>query len=242
MPLCCTPETNIILEIIYISLKQTDTQTLQWFQFTVSLRLLSFKCAYGSRGQGQGGILGCEGRSLWKCRFHSSGSGGLKMLTLPVLHDLTSLLWGCYLLQRSTHSKRASLKGLTSEQSSGSRNCPGETVAKGERSRWREKPVPKPGKGRGTWTRGAGGGGEDAMQEVEGGCWSGKGRGHVGYLRVRVPLLIASGSSKMFLLTLSQENSRQRACASSLFLAFFFLRHQPPPLPHHWSLQRPSPT
>ena len=136
-----------------------------------------------------------RGLGAWKSAFLRSSQ---LMLTLPVLHDLTSLLWGCYVLQRSTHSKRASLKGLTSEQSSGSRNCPGETVAKGERSRWREKPVPKPGKGRGTWTRGAGGGGEDAMQEVEGGCWSGKGRGHVGYLRVRVPLLIASGLPKCF--------------------------------------------
>ena len=126
-----------------------------------------------------------RGLGAWKSAFLRSSQ---LMLTLPVLHDLTSLLWGCYLLQRSTHSKRASLKGLTSEQSSGSRNCPGETVAKGERSRWREKPVPKPGKGRGTWTRGAGGGGEDAMQEVEGRLLEREGAGPRGVLKSKSPL------------------------------------------------------
>ena len=126
-----------------------------------------------------------RGLGAWKSAFLRSSQ---LMLTLPVLHDLTSLLWGCYLLQRSTHSKRASLKGLTSEQSSGSRNCPGETVAKGERSRWREKPVPEAWKreghvdsrSRGRWGGCDAGGGRRLLER--------EGAGPRGVLKSKSPL------------------------------------------------------
>lgn len=165
------------------------------------------------------------------------------MLTLPVLHDLTSLLWGCYVLQRSVHSKRASLKDWHL-------NRVLEVEIAQRRQLLREN---APGGGRNLCQSLEKGGARGLEEQGEvgrmrrrrwkAGCWSGPGRGHVGYLRARVPLLIALGSSKMVMLTLSQENSsRQRACASSLFLTFFFLRHRPPPLPYLWSLQRPSPT
>ena len=55
MLLCCTPETNIILEIVYTSFNKQTHKPFSDFQFAVSLRLvlLSFKFAYGSRVGGR---------------------------------------------------------------------------------------------------------------------------------------------------------------------------------------------